>query len=68
LFEEIYNHVDLEKKLYEVYGKSKEELEQEWLQYIEANAGELSMRDKMKIPNFYYVDESLGAIDSKNFK
>lgn len=67
-FEKIYNQDNLEKKLYEVYGKNSGELEQEWLQYIEENAGELSMPDKMNIPNFYYVDESLSAIDSKYFK
>lgn len=61
-FEQVYNQEQVEKKIQDVYGKTMEELEKEWLHFIEKEELELTSGDKMKIDGFYDVNSVIDQI------
>ncbi|WP_142752235.1 hypothetical protein [Neobacillus piezotolerans] len=67
-FEKIYNKPMLSEKFAEVYGKNVDELEGEWLSYIDKNYNEPEMEEKMKIENFYSLLSSIDSIDEQIFQ
>lgn len=66
-FQKIYNQDNLGSKLEEVYGENTDELEKEWLHFIQQTQLELTSEDKMKINNFYYINSALDSIDPNIF-
>ncbi|WP_139205944.1 MULTISPECIES: hypothetical protein [unclassified Bacillus (in: firmicutes)] len=67
-FEKVYNQSSLDKKFQEIYGKTTEELEKEWLLFIDENYEELDTEDKMKIDYFYEKISAVDLIDKEIFK
>lgn len=67
-FEKVYDQPNLGEKLVEVYGKNVDELEREWVSYVDGNYTELSSDEKMKIENFYTVLSSIDSIEEQIFE
>ncbi|WP_316571013.1 hypothetical protein [Neobacillus sp. YIM B06451] len=67
-FEKVYDQPNLGEKLVSVYGKNVDELEREWLSYIEKNYNEPETEEKMKIENFYTIVSSMDSIDQQIFQ
>ncbi|WP_148362793.1 hypothetical protein [Bacillus sp. B-jedd] len=67
-FEKIFNKDSLEERLHEVYGKNVNELEAEWLAYIEKNYTEPGTDEKMKIENFYSLESIIDSLDHEYFE
>ncbi|QED46063.1 gluzincin family metallopeptidase [Cytobacillus dafuensis] len=67
-FEQIYNKDNLLERLQKVYGKTVDELENDWLNYIQQYVTELTTEDKMKIDGFYDMNSAIGLIDIDVFK
>lgn len=67
-FEKVYDQPGLGEKLVEVYGKDVDELEREWVSYVEGNFSEPTSEEKMKMDNFYTVFSSIDSIDQQIFE
>ncbi|WP_430786057.1 hypothetical protein VBD025_12800 [Virgibacillus flavescens] len=66
-FEKVYNQANLPKKLNEVYGKSEQELEKEWLTYIE-NTSEITAEEKEMVDNLDNLNAIINSIDEDLFQ
>lgn len=66
--EQVYNQDQLEIKLQNIYGKPLEEIEKEWLHFIEKNGQELTSSDKMKIDGFYDVNSVIDQINIDEYQ
>jgi hypothetical protein len=66
-FEEIYNQDRLSEKIKDVYGKELNELEKDWLDFIQTTQTELTNEDKMKMGYFYDAVEAIDQIDYSIF-
>ncbi len=65
-FGNIYNHPNLNSQIQKVYGKSLEELEADWLKYIDSNYESVS--DKKLNSYFHYFLEGINNIDKEFFE
>ncbi|MEY9977907.1 hypothetical protein [Lysinibacillus sp. RC79] len=66
-FEQLYNEEDLAKKIEEIYGKNRSEIENDWVVFIKNSQTELTYDDKRKIEFFYTVTSVIDQIDPKFF-
>lgn len=64
-FEKVYNHSDLNLQLIQIYGKDLEELESDWLEYIDSNYNKLN--EKQLNAYFHYYKKAMADIDEDYF-
>ncbi len=66
-FSSIYNHPELNKQVKFIYNKSIEELEKEWIEYVNSNTDSLSTKE-LNAPPMLYYQQALDLIDKDIFE
>ena len=67
-FEQIFNQDQLENRIQDIYGKTIEALEKEWLLFIEKEQTELTSGEKMRIDHFYDINSVIDQINLEEYQ